>query len=138
MKYKGRDKNSLRIKDREVSVSLKQLELITFSFKDVDHTQGQTFSEWQELGLLDIMLDRFKEYSKKTIPAAQGSVFHIYGEFPPQSGFKHPAYIGESVKWAAMHIKGKERVVGYMDRNIFNVVFLDKDHEFWPSKLKHT
>jgi hypothetical protein len=31
---------------------------LVFSFRDFDQTQGQTFAEWQNLSLLDTMLDK--------------------------------------------------------------------------------
>jgi hypothetical protein len=34
--------------------------------------------------------------------------------------------------------KGKECVIGYFEDNIFQIVFLDKDHEFWKTKKKNT
>jgi hypothetical protein len=111
---------------------------LVFSFRDFDQTQGQTFAEWQNLNLLDIMLDKLKEYSKKTVPEAQKAGFTVYDRFPPKSGFKPPQSIPENVKWASLHIQGRECIAGHLENNTFYVVFLDKDHRFWPSILKHT
>ncbi len=37
-----------------------------------------------------------------------------------------------------MHIQNKECVIGHTLRNVFYVVFLDKEHGFYPSELKNT
>jgi hypothetical protein len=39
---------------------------------------------------------------------------------------------------ASMHIKGLPCVIGHMHHHVFYVVFLDKDHKFWPSPKKNT
>jgi hypothetical protein len=112
--------------------------LMAFSFRDFDPTQGQTFGRWGGLNLLEPMLEKLREYSKLTIPEAMQSNFTIYDQFPPKSKFRHPRHIEQDAHWASLHIKGKECIAGHLLDNIFYVVFLDKDHEFWPSKLKHT
>jgi hypothetical protein len=111
---------------------------MVFSFRDFDQTQGQTFAEWQNLGLLDTMMDKLKEYSRKTVSEAQKAAFTVYDRFPPKSEFKPPRFIPENVKWASLHIQGKECIAGHLADNIFYVVFLDKEHKFWPSILRHT
>lgn len=58
--------------------------------------------------------------------------------FPPESGFVHTKHVLPDVNWCSMHIQGKECVIGYFEDNIFHVVFLDKDHEFWITKKKNT
>lgn len=66
----------------------------------------------------------------------------IYGEFPATSQFKYPKTViqDKDIKWAViMYIKGqKPRIVGHIIGNVFYVVFLDKEHLFFPSELKHT
>ncbi|GHT74931.1 hypothetical protein FACS1894124_5540 [Spirochaetia bacterium] len=111
---------------------------LVFSLRDFDHTQGQTFSEWQEAKLLDTFLDKLREYCKKTLPEAQQARLTIYGSFPPESEFRPPAFIPRDAQWASLHIQGKECAAGHLIDNTFYIVFLDRNHEFWPSKLKHT
>ncbi len=36
------------------------------------------------------------------------------------------------------HGQGKECIIGHFEDNIFHIVFLDKNHEFWISKKKNT
>jgi hypothetical protein len=112
---------------------------LLFSFKDFDHTQGQTFHNWHEHKLLHILLERIKEFCKFSRPEAeQNQCLKVYGDFPRHSDFKHPAYIAEDAEWASLHIQGKERIAGHIIDNIFYVVFLDKEHRFWPTERKHT
>ena len=65
-----------------------------------------------------------KEYSK--------------GEFPKNSDFTHPKHIPNDISWCSMHIQGKECIIGYFEDNIFNIVFLDKNHRFWITEKKNT
>jgi hypothetical protein len=37
-----------------------------------------------------------------------------------------------------LRLGGEPRLYGFVDENIFHVVFWDPDHEIWPSVLKHT
>jgi hypothetical protein len=111
---------------------------LSFNFKDFDHTQGQTFLQWEKASLLSVMLDKLKEYSRKTVMEAKKASFTIYGPFPPDSSFTHPKHITEDAVWVSLHIQGKECIAGHLIGNIFHVVFLDREHQFWPSKLKHT
>jgi hypothetical protein len=109
-----------------------------FSFRDFDHTQGQTFAQWGDAELLRVLLDKMKEYSRKTIPEAQRASFTIYGAFPPHSRFTSPKHIIPDALWASMHIQGKECIAGHLIDNVFYVVFLDREHHFWPTEKKHT
>jgi hypothetical protein len=110
-----------------------------FSFRDFDHTQGQTFFDWHESKLLHILLERIKEFCKfSRVEAEQNKCLKVYGDFPINSVFKHPVYITEDAEWASLHIQGKERIAGHIIDNIFYVVFLDREHLFWPSAKKHT
>jgi hypothetical protein len=110
-----------------------------FSFKDFDHTQGQTFHDWHENKLLHILLERIREFCKFSRPEAeQNRCLKVYGNFPKNSVFKHPVYVAEDAAWASLRIQGKERVAGHIIDNIFYVVFLDKEHHFWPTEKKHT
>jgi hypothetical protein len=79
-----------------------------FSFRDFDHTQGQTFAQWGNDKLLRLLLDKLKEYSRKTVLEAEQASFKIYGVFPLNSRFTVPKHIIPDAIWASMHIQGKE------------------------------
>lgn len=78
------------------------------------------------------------EYCKEPINSKMGDKFKEYGEFPKNSGFKYPRHIEKDVNWAALHITGQNVLGGFIYGNTFFVVFLDKDHQFWITKKKHT
>lgn len=141
-KFKTRKASSYNRKPRNLAdKSSKREPLIVFSFKDFDRNQGQTFKEWEEEELLANACEKLAGISQLTVgQAVQQQIIKIYTktDFPPNSAFKHPAHVPEDVQWAAMRIQGKERIIGYFEDNIFYIVFLDKDHEFWKSKKKNT
>jgi hypothetical protein len=58
-----------------------------FSFRDFDHTQGQTFAQWGDAKLLRILLDKIKEYSRKTVPEAKQASFTIYNLWRVSAAF---------------------------------------------------
>ncbi len=112
---------------------------IVFSLKDFDQTQGQSFDKWEEETILAKLMVRLREISGYTIiEAINKGILNDYKTFPEKSDFKFPTYIHPDVNWAALVIGGKERVAGYIEDNVFYIVFLDKDHRFWISEKKHT
>jgi hypothetical protein len=116
----------------------KTLPNLVFSFKDFDHTQGQTFQEWEESKLLSPLLEKLKEFSCKSITEAQKAHFTIYNIFPRKSNFKHPKHITEDAIWASLHIQGKECIAGHIINNVFYIVFFDREHRFWITEKRHT
>jgi len=112
---------------------------VVFSLKDFDINQGQKFEEWEEERILSNLLTRLREISAYLIEEALGQqIIKVYDNFPANSDFNHPKHVAEGVKWSTIRVKGKERIVGYLEENIFYVVFLDKDHRFWITEKKHT
>lgn len=114
---------------------------IVLSFKDFDIKQGQSFVEWQAEELLAVAIEKLRALCSYTIPQATNSgMLKIYTKvpFPPESAFEHPKHIPPDVDWVSMHIGNKPCVIGYFEDNIFHIVFLDKDHNFWITEKKHT
>ena len=112
--------------------------VITFSLSKQIKGEGQTIEEWDKEGLLAKLLLRIKyvgQHSVNIVRQKQYIKEYHKVDFPPNSKFTHPKHI-VNVTWAVMHItpKSKEVVVGYIEDDVFNIVFLDKDHKFWPSK----
>lgn len=108
------------------------------SFEFLDRNQGQTFEDWEKDGLLLNMLNTLRDYCKKTMEENKSDKFKEYGNFPKESKFKHPAHVPKDVSWASLHLSGRVCLGGHIYENIFYIVFLDKNHEFWISKKKHT
>lgn len=114
---------------------------MVLSFRDFDRNQGQSFEEWEHEELLALALSKLQAVCGLTrSEATRQQIIKEYpkGEFPPRSDFVHPKHVPNDVAWCSMHIQGKECVIGYFEDNIFNIVFLDKDHRFWITEKKHT
>ncbi|WP_295651517.1 hypothetical protein [uncultured Mucilaginibacter sp.] len=115
----------------------KKVRKITFSLIQlIVNTEGQTLQEWEELGLLSDMNERLQfvgQFSCQEAIQKQYLKPYTKVSFPPDSEFTQPKHIS-SVDWTVMHItsKSKEVVVGYIEDDTFYIVFLDKDHKFWP------
>lgn len=110
--------------------------LLAFNFKFLDQTQGQTIEDWGQCGLLPEAFEVFRCYSSQYVPDAYGDRFKCYKGFPTHSEFSHPRHVPEDAIWASMHLRGKPCVIGHMHENVFYVVFLDKDHRFYPTDIQ--
>lgn len=141
-KFKERNTASYKRTVRSIDIKQgRQYPLIVLSFKDFDRNQGQNFEEWEHEHILALAVNKLREVCQLTV--GQAIAQHIIKPytkvgFPPDSGFFHPKHVLPDVIWCTMHIQGKECVIGYFDDNVFQVVFLDKDHEFWKTKKKNT
>jgi hypothetical protein len=114
---------------------------IVISFKNFDINQGQSFEVWQAEELLALAIQKLRSLCEYTIPQATNlGILKIYTKvpFPPESGFSHPKHVPDDVDWSSMHVGNKPCIIGYFEDNIFHIVFLDKEHEFWISKKKNT
>jgi hypothetical protein len=115
--------------------------LIVFSLRNFDNNQGQTFIDWEKEQLLALAVEKLKSLCQYSVPQAiNEGLIKIYTKvpFPPESGFTHPRHVPPDVDWASMHVQGKPCIIGFFEDNIFHVVFLDKEHQFWISKKKNT
>ena len=113
-------------------------QLLSFNFKQIDTNQGQSFDDWNSADLLKKMLDTLKSCSSMTLQEAGRANIRLYDTFPTHSEFTHPAHVSKDVSWASMHIQGKECLAGHIFGNVFYIVFLDRDHKFYPVSKKHT
>lgn len=108
------------------------------SFKYLDRNQGQTLEEWQKEKILARAIEALRHYYCNTLASHLGNGLTIYNMFPVNSGFIRPYHVPEDAKWARIHITGKQVIAGYVNRNIFNIVFLDKEHDFYITKKRNT
>lgn len=111
---------------------------ITFSWIKLDINQGQSIEEWEKEGLLSEfchMMRQIGQYNSTQVFANQMIKQYTKVGFPPDSEFEEPKHVSPTY-WAVIHIKpkSKEVVVGYVEEEIFYIVFLDKDHKFWPTQ----
>jgi hypothetical protein len=142
-KFKERSASSSikrELKSREILTTARN-KFIVLSFKDFDRNQGQSFENWETDKLLALAVNKLRSVCELTrIEATQKKIIKEYtkGQFPPNSEFEHPKHISNDIAWCSMHIQGKECIIGYFEDNIFNIVFLDKEHTFWITEKKHT
>lgn len=143
---KIKSKRSSNFKRGQKTLELKKdglapKKFIVFSLKHFDRTQGQSPETWENNNILAKALNRIQGICTMTVQdAIQSKILKIYGkEIPKDSTYKHPKYVDEDIEWASLRIQGKERIIGYIENDfIFNIVFLDMDHTFYPSKKKNT
>ena len=116
----------------------KKVRKITFSYIHlIVNTEGQSLEEWEKLGLLAEMNKRLQFVGQFSChEALQKQYLKTYTkvDFPPDSNFTKPKHI-TAVNWTVMHVtaNSKEVVAGYIEDDVFYIVFLDKDHKFWPT-----
>lgn len=122
----------------ELPPNLRPDDHLLISLKHFDRTQGQSFYEWQSLGLLAEALMRVLDHSGEPVVRRFGDKFKQYGPRPAHSKFTHPRHVPPDAVWASMHVKGEECMIGHMIGSVFYLVFLDKEHDFWPSQKRNT
>ena len=127
--------NSFRRKSKELDLKQQGLEKkpnIVFGFALKDATQGEDYENWEEYKILSKALSRMQALCSMTVDEAKKQqIIKEYGtEIPEGSKFERPNHIPEDVRWASLRVQGQERVIGYLENNIFQVVFLDKEHDF--------
>ena len=119
-----------------------------YQFLSSGSDYGQSFEEWDRERIILDLNEKLKSFSGKSkTELMSDGVLCIYGEYPSNSGFKYPASLPKEkgkIHWARLTITGKRRVIGFFspgaerESDVFYVVFLDKDHKFYPSEKKHT
>ena len=116
--------------------------IINFNLSKIIPDQGQTLDQWNEEDLLIKLNVRIKQIGsmsreevlhQKIIKEYPGKV-----GFPLDSNFNKPTYLNPD-RWAVMHLtnNSKEVVAGFLKNDVFYVVFLDKEHDFWPTDLQN-
>lgn len=113
---------------------------ITFSWEKIDTVQGQSILEWENEKLLSQLCTRMQQigqYEASVALAKQLIKQYTQIGFPPDSKFDIPRHVTPTF-WAVIHItpKSREVVVGYIENDVFYIVFLDKLHHFWPSNIQ--
>ena len=126
------DSQSARVAEQKLE------EDFLISFKYLDRNQGQTLEEWQQDALLAKAIEKLRNYCCNTLKSSLGNGLDIYGDFPKKSDFQQPKHVPEDAQWARIHVNGTQIIAGFVNRNVFNVVFLDKDHRFYITEKKHT
>jgi len=119
-----------------------------FQFLTSGPDYGQSFSEWQRDQIILDLNEKLKIFSGKTKKdLITDKTLVIYDCFPANSRFKYPATLprdSNKLSWARLRLTGRRRIVGFFspgierESDIFYVVFLDRDHDFYPVEMEHT
>ncbi len=118
---------------------------VVFSFEFLDIQQGQTSKQWADNN--DLL--KLQEIGQKlnTLTVNQALVQNIIIQYdtinlkkwdkhnmPKVSKWKYPNTLTKlDVPWSKIELGRKLRVIGYLQDNVFYVVFLDNNHKFYPS-----
>lgn len=134
----GRNENTKDLQGNKIDS--KDLMFVSFQlFFDQDTDYCQSLSNWESEGLLSQMNIALIQLCKET--NANPQRVKKYRSYPEKSktGFPEcPSNLSKSANWSSLRLSGKVRIIGIMDRNIFYVVYLDKNHLFYLSLKKHT
>ena len=130
------DKRYERTSGQRQAVGIRQ-RTITFSWEKLDVNQGQTIKDWENKGFLSqlcMRMQQINQYETSVALAKRWIKQYTQFGFPPDSKFSVPKHVSPPY-WAVMHItpSSKEVIAGYIEDDIFYIVFLDEDHHFWPS-----
>jgi|GEM_PF-693826 len=113
---------------------------ISFSWEKLSNIEGQTIQEWETKGLLSQLCLRMQQIGQNetsTVLANQMIKQYTQIGFPPNSKFTPPKHVNPAY-WAVIHItpNSKEVVAGFIEFDIFYIVFLDCEHHFWPTNIQ--
>jgi hypothetical protein len=138
------NKSDLQRKNGELEQKkegLKKLQKIVFGTSLLDNSQGQDYENWEIESILSKALSTLQGLCSMTMnEAKQQQIIKEYtSEIPEGSAFEYPKHISEDINWASIRVQGKVRIIGFVEENyIFQIVFLDKEHEFYPSVKRNT
>lgn len=96
---------------------------------------GITFDEWQ------LILSKMRQWEKMTWYEIAGRRDHAIDVDNLSSEAKKrliELQLDDIDEVFSLHIDGKKRLFGIRDRNIFRVLWWDREHKVCPSHLQHT
>ena len=156
-KTKNNPRKEKKLKSFELQNSLNKniINLCCFNFTYFRKTDNsQSFENWQKEEILADLMNKIKEFSKKSLQESKNEKrLKLYGDFPTTAigDFILPKDLPENgLKWGSFRITGEKRLIGFVVsdliegldcsnlKNTFFVVFLDKNHKFYKSNKKHT
>lgn len=136
-----RDPKQINKLDSYISLSL-------LYFQNSDKHPGQSLKTWNDENQLLGMLNLFQHITSNHISQLEsGKKLTLYKAFPSSSEFAIPQDLEkkldckkEDINWGVIKGVGgqKSRIAGFLYKNVFYVVYLDRDHKFCLTKKKHT
>ncbi len=118
---------------------------VVLSFEYLDIQQGQTFKQWNDKNDLLKLQELGLVLNKTTVGQALAEQIIIQyniadskkwneNNMPKVSKWKYPTTVPRNdIPWSKIELGRKLRVIGYLETNIFYVIFLDNSHQFFPS-----
>lgn len=118
---------------------------VVLSFEYLDIQQGQTSKEWNDKNDLLKLQEYMQVLNKTTVGQALAKQLIIQYDtedsrkwnnqnMPKVSKWNYPTTVPrKDIRWCKIELGRKLRVIGYLDLNVFYVVFLDNNHQFFPS-----
>lgn len=121
---------------------------VVISYLYLDRTQGQTLEQWDKakgrlLRWNNIILKLnnctpMQAFTQNIIIRYNDLDADLYN-MPKKSKWKFPqTLISKEVVWCKIIIMQIVRVIGFLEDNIFYVVFFDEKHEFYPTEPKNS
>jgi hypothetical protein len=137
---KSKPKNKIQDKLENKKPS-KHDSFFNYTTRQLDINQGQRFEEWQKEGLLGKLMEHLRGMEQSPISNHKDTkMLHTYPSWPPdkKTEYHFPKHISPDAVWARIKIQGSVVVVGHIVRDVFNIVFLDKEHKWYKVDKKHT
>lgn len=114
-------------------------------FKNIDTPPAQSINTWKdENRILDMLLALEYISSHNASEVQTNGKLTLYTEdYPPKdkNDFPLPDKLPLGInKWGTIQNIGgqKARIAGFLKDNVFYLVYLDKEHKFYKSKLRNT
>jgi hypothetical protein len=134
--------------NRESKGSKADSKRVLVSYYYLDRSQGQTLEQWSKTeGRLlrwENIIQRLNNcnvqqaITQKIIIRYDKLEADIHN-MPKKSKWKYPqTIISKDIIWCKIVVMQLVRVIGFMEDNIFYVVFLDEKHEFYPTEPNNT
>lgn len=121
---------------------------VLVSYIYLDRAQGQTFETWDKTpGRLLRWGNIVLSLNNSTIlQAINNGIIIPYKNLdadkynmPKNSKWKFPLTLNsKEITWCKIVLMNRVRVIGFIEEEIFYVVFLDENHEFYPTEPKNT
>ncbi|MFJ2387646.1 hypothetical protein [Pseudomonas koreensis] len=157
-KFKNTKKKGFIESFPETSLETSDIETrckFNFSFFDDSQAHGSSLSGL-EPGVLASIMDKVKAYSSHELNywrnqrcGSKGlKILADYEKFPPNSNFQRPKFVPHDVTWSRFRMENLSRLIGFTipgdlkkikagkyqyDFNTFYVVFIDLEHNFYPT-----
>lgn len=113
-------------------------------FEHVDHEGPWGFSKLSGDDLC-ALLRKLRDFERMSVPALlhqSGGLAKSYDleKLPNKQAKERLEHLrlADQTSISRLRINGPGRLYGFIDKNVFHVVFWDPEHLIWPSSKKHT